>query len=217
MLLKTWIVWKVGKWCLWLSLTGVAVLLVCNLWVVWSVQHYVHTSVQDIETRDVGLVLGTSPKVRGVPNAFYTTRIKAAAELFHAGKLKHLIVSGDNSKPDYNEPKAMRQSLMELGVPDSCITMDFAGFRTLDSVVRCKKIFQQQRFTVISQEFHNYRALFIAQRFGLDAIAYNAPHPSYATPRTTIREYFARAAAVVDLYILNTQPKFLGEKIDINV
>lgn len=209
--------WKMGKWSLWLVAFSTLLLVFCNYWVIWSVQSRMTTSLDEVENRDVALVLGTSPRAHGQENLFFTYRMQATAELYHAGKVKHIIVSGDNAKADYNEPRYMLNALVALGVPDSCITMDFAGFRTLDSVVRCKEIFQQNRVVIVSQEFHNYRALFIARHVGLDAIAYNAMHPPFATPKTTVREYFARAKAILDLYVTGTQPKFLGDKIDIGV
>ena len=105
---------------------------------------------------------------------------------------------------------------MAKGVPESAITLDFAGFRTLDSVVRSKKVFQQNKITILSQRFHNHRAIFIADRYGIDAVAYNAADAfSGVNTKTELREYLARCKAVIDLYILKKQPKFLGEKIDI--
>ena len=210
--------WKLTKWMLFLGIFGFILLLVCNYWVIWSCSGKMYNDLNKVGYSDVALVLGTSKSINGKwDNPFFTNRMKAAADLFHTGKVKHILVSGDNGTKRYNEPRDMRQALLKLGVPDSCITMDFAGFRTLDSVVRSKKIFQQKRITIVSQEFHNYRALFIAQHYGIDAIAYNASPPSQPTPKTTFREYLARPKAILDLYILNTQPKFLGEKIDIQV
>lgn len=191
---------------------------ILNQWVLSSVEAQVYQNVEDVAYSDVALVLGTSKSTNGKhENPYFTHRITAAAELFFAGKVKHILVSGDNSSQHYNEPRDMRLALIERGVPDSCITMDFAGLRTLDSVVRSQKIFQQKRITIVSQEFHNYRALFIAQHYGMDAIAYNAAPPRGVTLKTTLREYLARPKAVLDLYVLHTQPKFLGDKITIRV
>ena len=87
-------------------------------------------------------------------------------ELFQAGKISRILVSGDNRRMNYNEPVEMRKALIAHGIPDSVIVMDFAGIRTLDSVIRAKKVFGQDRFTIISQRFHNERALYIAGRNG---------------------------------------------------
>lgn len=212
------LVWSAIK-CVYLGgVLGGLVLALANYWVLSTVAPKVYNDIDEVTYSDVALVLGTSRSVNGVDeNPFFTHRITAAAELFFEGKVKHILVSGDNSSMHYNEPRDMKHALLKLGVPDSCITMDFAGLRTLDSVVRSHKIFQQKRITIVSQEFHNYRALFIANHYGIDAIAYNANYPITATQRIVMREYLARPKAILDLYLLNTQPKFLGEKITIRV
>jgi len=150
--------------------------MICNYWVVSSGEPFSYTTLENIEARDVGLVLGTGRSVNGRhENPFFTYRMEAAAALYHAGKIKHILVSGDNSSVNYNEPRDMRKKLMALGVPATAITMDFAGLRTLDSIVRAKKIFQQKKIIVISQAFHNYRALFIARYHGIDAVESRYP------------------------------------------
>lgn len=208
----------IARGLFWGGLGGGILILGINFWMLAQVKEQVYEDKETVAYSDVALVLGTSRTTNGVyENPYFTHRITAAAELFFAGKVKHILVSGDNSNMNYNEPLDMRNALIKRGVPDSCITMDFAGLRTLDSVVRSHKIFQQKRITIISQEFHNYRALFIANYYGIDAIAYNAAPPSGATLKTTLREYLARPKAVLDLYILGTQPKYLGDKIDIRV
>jgi SanA protein len=192
--------------------------LISNWWIVSTGKSNSFSAVEDVDARDVALVLGTSRSVNGrFENPFFTYRMQAAAELYHAGKVKHILVSGDNSTHAYNEPRDMRAKLISLGVPKEAITMDFAGLRTLDSVIRSKKIFQQRKIVIISQAFHNYRALFIARHYGIDAVGYNADYPTTATSKTILREYLARPKAILDLFILGTQPKYLGEKIDIQV
>lgn len=191
---------------------------ISNYWITQRVESRIYHNIQDIEAREVGLVLGTSKSVNGrTENHFFTFRIEAAANLFFAGKIKHIIVSGDNSSQKYNEPRDMRKALIRLGVPDSCITMDFAGLRTLDSVVRCGEIFGQKKITIISQNYHNYRALFIAEHHGIDAIAFSAQDPQKASTKVWVREYLARPKAVIDLYLLDAQPKYLGDKIEIKL
>ena len=188
--------------------------LLGNLYVILPNKKLTYNSVVKIPQNKVGLLLGTSNKLRsGRTNYFFKTRIEAAAKLFDSGKVNHLILSGDNSLTSYNEPRVMFKALLKLGIPQNCMTLDFAGFRTLDSVVRSKKVFQQQKITIISQKFHNYRALFIAKRYGIDAIAFNTDAVREHSTKTYIREYFARLKAILDLHILKTKPKFLGEKI----
>lgn len=177
-------------------------------------QSKIYSEVDKLPANNVGLVLGTSSRSKGGnENLFFKYRIEAAAELYRTGKIKHILVSGDNRVKYYNEPRDMMNALKAKGVPASAITLDYAGFRTLDSVVRCKKVFGQSSYTIISQEFHNERALFLASKSGIDAIAYNARDVSFKYSKITyLREYLARTKAVIDIYVLKTQPKFLGEK-----
>ena len=156
--------------------------------------------------RQVGLVLGAAPGT-----LYFHYRIAAAAELYGAGKVAHLIVSGDNHVSWYDEPTAMKEALMARGVPESAITCDYAGFRTLDSVMRSRSVFGVTEITVVSQEFHNRRAIAVARRHGIDAIGYNAVGVGAEYGRVTkMREVVARSLAVLDLYVLNRKPKFPG-------
>ncbi len=175
-----------------------------------------YDKVSDIPMRSVGVVLGTTNMVYGRPNLFYTARIDAAAELFHAGKVAHLIVSGDNSSKYYDEPTQMKADLMEKGIPEDNITPDFAGLRTLDSVVRAGAVFGQQRFTIVSQCFQSERGIYLANHHKLDAIAFCAADVhGLGGQRTYLREYLARFKAVLDVWVLRTQPKHLGEQVEI--
>lgn len=177
-----------------------------------NTQDKLYNSVQAIPANNVGLVLGASAKLgNGFKNLYFEYRMDAAAQLYHAGKVKHLIVSGDNSTPYYNEPADMRTALIKRGVPAQCITLDYAGLRTLDSVVRAKNVFGISKLTIVSQEFHNKRALYLAQSAGVDAIAYNAKAVTFNSRSNTLRETLARVNAVLDVEVLNTQPKFLGK------
>jgi SanA protein len=195
---------------------SVLFVFISNAWVRNSSKKFCYSNVESIPDNYVGLLLGTSKTARGGTNLFFKFRIEAAAELYNSGKIKRIIVSGDNHIANYNEPEEMKNELIKLGVPDTCIILDYAGFRTLDSVVRCEKVFGQKKFTIISQAFHNERAMFIANKSGLDCIAFNAKDvPNKYSIKTSIREYFARAKCVLDIYILRTTPKFLGEKINV--
>jgi SanA protein len=191
-----------------------AVLGVCNYWVVESASPQMYSDLAAIPKNDVALVLGTSNFTRaGTTNLHFKNRIEAAAELYKSGKVKHLLLSGANHVAYYNEPQNMRQALLKLGIPDKAMTLDYAGLRTFDSMIRARKIFGLHKLTVVSQEFHNYRALFIGNHRGLDAIAFNAQEaPLEQTFETEVREYFARVNAVLDLYVMDTQPRFLGKR-----
>ncbi len=188
-----------------------------NYCIISSTKTQLYTDVIKIPSRKVGLVLGASKQTsRGTSNLYFTYRIQAAYQLFKAHKVQYLLVSGDNHIKGYDEPSDMRDALLALGVPDSCIVLDYAGFRTLDSVVRCEEVFGEDSVTIISQEFHNQRAVFIANKSHLSAIAFNAHevNKNYSL-KTRIREYFARVKCILDLYVLGTSPKFLGDKIKI--
>jgi SanA protein len=183
-------------------------------WVADVAQPYCYDQVQKLPSVDVALVLGCSPRVAGRTNLFFTHRMKAAAELYHAGKVKALIVSGDNGAVHYDEPTAMKEALSKLGVPERLIYCDYAGFRTLDSVARARSVFLQSRFIIVSQRFHNERAVFIGRMRGLEAYGFNAADVQGTVGRKTyLREYLARLQAFLDVRVLNTQPKFGGPPV----
>lgn len=164
----------------------------------------------------VGLLLGTSPRIRGgMSNPYFNYRIDAAVSLYKAGKIKYILISGDNRRQNYNEPQAMKDSLLKKGIPEEALILDFAGLRTLDSVIRSKEIFGQDRVTIISQPFHNERAIFIAGHYGVEAIGFNAQDVEASWGlRTRVRELFARVKVYVDFFT-NKQPRHLGEKVEI--
>lgn len=164
----------------------------------------------------VGLLLGTAKYLSsGTPNLYYSYRIDAAVALYKAGKIKYIVISGDNSRKDYNEPAMMKEDLVAAGVDSSSIFLDYAGFRTFDSIIRLREIFNQQSATIISQPFHNKRAIYIAQREGINAIGFNARDVhGEAGLKIKIRERMARVKVFAD-YLFNKQPKFLGEKVPI--
>jgi SanA protein len=204
-----------------IALPLLVLLLICcaNWWVIKSTEDKVLTDINLLNGRSVALVLGTSNKLRnGSANPYFENRIKAAAELYHEGKVIHFILSGDNRSKYYNEPNEMKKALVRLGVPDSAITLDYAGLRTLDSIVRSKEIFGQDRITIITQPFYSYRALFISNFYNIDAVALVTEDLINETPfKVYIRECFARTKAVLDLYILNTAPQHLGEKQPLSI
>lgn len=208
---------KFVKWNLFIITFLFGLILSCNYWIVDSTKKQIYTDVNTIPARKVGLVLGASKKTsRGTNNLYFTYRIQAAFELFKAKKVQYLLLSGDNHVKGYDEPSDMKEALIALGVPDSCIVLDYAGFRTLDSVVRSNEVFGEDSITIISQEFHNQRALFIANKNNINAIDFNSKevNKNYSF-KTRFREYFARVKCVLDIYILYTSPKFLGDKIKI--
>ncbi len=179
-------------------------------------QSLTFSSTQEIPANKVGLVLGTSRYLtNGWENLYFTYRINATAELFNTGKIKYVLVSGDNGNKKYDEPTDFKNALIDKGIPANKIVLDYAGFRTLDSVVRAKEVFGQKKYTIISQKFHNERAIYLAAAKGMDVVGFNAKDVSnrYGL-RVQLREYLARVKVFVDL-LFNVQPKFLGKKISI--
>ena len=201
--------------CILLLLVGV--ILTCNQIVVNSTKEKVFNDINSIKPAEVGLLLGTTPQTRigGRKNMFFKYCIDAAEDLYNAGKIKYILISGDeNSLDGINEPECMKDSLVARGIPENMIFLDGKGFRTLDSVVRMSKVFGVRIFTIISQRFHNERALYLAEHLGLDVEdlqAYNAKEPtSTMSMMTYIREYFARVKMFFDIWT-NKQPSNLED------
>lgn len=170
----------------------------------------VANDIAQVEPTPVALLLGTARTHQGRLNQFYRARIEAAAELFHSGRVRGILVSGDNATRYYNEPIAMQKDLIALGVPPEFITLDYAGFRTLDSVVRAKEVFGVDRVIIVSQRFHAERAIFLARHFGIDANGLAAADPTDAgLMKVRAREVIARFVAVLDI-LIGRGPKFLG-------
>lgn len=184
-------------------------------WIVKSsVKNLVYNEINKIPHNKVGLVLGTSKYlVSGNKNAYYSYRINATYDLYRAKKIDFVLVSGDNGTIYYDEPTTMKNDLIAKGIPANKIFLDYAGFRTLDSVVRSRIVFGQTSITIISQKFHIERAIFIANHNGINAFGYVASKVSskYGL-RTKIREKFARVKLMLDV-LFNTKPKFLGQPI----
>lgn len=162
-----------------------------------------------------GLLLGTSKyRVQGGINPYFSERLDAAAVLYHSGRIKNIIASGDNSELSYNEPRTMMAGLKERGIPSENIFLDYAGFRTLDSIVRAREIFGQDSVTVISQRFHVERAVYIGRSYGISVYGFNADDSEDLSDFSVrMREVLARFKAFIDVKIIMEQPKFLGDKI----
>jgi SanA protein len=181
-----------------------------------SAKPYIFDQIDKVPHYKVGLLLGTSKRVKGGGyNPYFLHRIHAASQLFHSGKIDYILVSGDNGTMQYNEPEDMRKELVQRKVPSSRIFLDYAGFRTFDSVIRAHKVFGLDSFVVISQKFHNERALFIAQQHGIQAVGFNAQNISARSGRKVMaREWLARSKVFLDM-MTGKKPKYLGETISI--
>jgi len=183
-----------------------ALILICNQIVVNNADGKVFSDIDSIKYNKLGLLLGTTPQARfdRITNNFFIYRIDAAEQLYKAGKIDQILISGDEHSLDgVNETECMRDSLVARGVPASAIFLDGKGYRTICSVVNANKVYGLKSFTIISQKFHNERAIYQAEHLGLDVEniqAYNAKDPkSRRAYLTTIREYFARVKMFMDL------------------
>ena len=188
---------------------GVMLMILANIWVYALTNGRTYTRISKIPPRETALVLGTSPKMKsGVSNPYFTSRMDATALLYHHGKIKKIIVSGEKS-PGYDEPFAMKNYLVyQEGVPESIIIEDPKGFKTQSSISNCKNIYQQNDVIIVSQGFHNLRALFYARNNDMNALGFDAQdvlsNQSYY--RNQSREFLARVVAVV-YYVFGIERK----------
>ena len=195
---------------------SIALLVVSNYIVTKAAKNKTFSTLSEIPKNKVGLVLGTSKYLKdGRVNLYFTYRINATVQLFKSGKIDFVLISGDNGSVNYDEPNDFKNELLKKGIPEDKIFLDYAGFRTLDSVVRAKEIFGQNSVTIISQEFHNERAIYLANNHAINAVGYNAKNVSLNYGfKTQLREYLARTKAFLDI-VIGIEPKFLGNKIEI--
>lgn len=194
--------WGIGVF----AVACLALMLICNQIVVNNAEGKVFSDIDSIKYNKVGLLLGTTPQARigRITNYFFIYRIDAAEQLYKAGKIEQILISGDdNSLDGVNETECMRDSLVARGVPADAIILDGKGYRTITSILNANRVYGLKSFTIISQTFHNERALFLAEHMGLDVEnlqAYNAKFPKTRLAYlTTIREYFARVKMFLDL------------------
>lgn len=194
----------------------VLLILFSNYTITNSTKGKTFSNISTIQKNRVGLLLGTAKYYKdGGINLYFQYRIDAAVALYTNNKIDYILVSGDNRALNYNEPITFKKELMKRGIPEEVIFLDYAGFRTLDSVVRAEAIFGQTEITIISQQFHNERAIYIAEKNGITAIGFNARDVDGKNGlKVKFREYFARTKAFLDV-IFNVEPKFYGERIEI--
>jgi len=206
------------KWIFLIVIVTVAGLISIDTYISKQAEANLYNNIKKVPAKQAALLLGTMKYIaKGKKNYFYIYRIRAAAQLFKSGKIKAIVVSGDNGTKYYDETTAMQKDLIKAGIPSRYITLDYAGFRTLDSVVRAEAIFDLKDYIIVSQKFHLERALFIAKAKGQKAIGFMAKDipGTAAAYRMKFREYLARAKAFLDVYILHTEPKFYGKKVKV--
>jgi SanA protein len=187
------------------SILLLALILVCNIWIITATRRKVFSDIRSLPANRDGLLLATGKLIEnGRVNQHFVRRVDAAAALYRAGKIQRLILSGDKA---HDEPMELKRALLDRGIPDSALVLDNHGLRTLDSVVRARDVFHCGNLTIISERFHDYRALFLSRYYGIHAVAY-APRdlPFRWMIKSSLRESLARVKAVLDLYLLHTKP-----------
>ena len=189
---------------------SILLMMLANIWVFSLTDGRTYTRISKIPPRQTALILGTSPKMRsGVAKPYFVSRMNAAALLYHHGKVKKIIVSGEKSR-GYNEPLAMKNYLVyQEGIPENIITEDPKGFKTQISISNCKNIYKEQNIIIVSQGFHNLRALFYARNENMNALGFDAQDVTRRESfyRNQFREFFARVQAVV-FYIFGIEQKY---------
>lgn len=202
--------------CALVVLLGISVIAYANITAIWASRGKLFTDVKALPAAKVGLVFGTSDRIGNRENLYFRYRIDAAEEVWKAGKLETIIVSGDNRSQYYNEPEKMKAALIARGVPGDRIVCDYAGLRTLDSVVRAKEVFGADPVMFISQRFQNERAIYLAKAHGIGAYGFDAQDvQTQAGMKTRVREIGARVKMWLDVHFLNTRPRHLGDKVEL--
>ena len=205
-----------------LAVTGFCLFLL-GIGLIWyanrKVQSFQAETVQSLDQlrpQRAAVVFGCNRYAYGHRNQFYEARLDACHKLYNSGKVQKVLVSGDNGRKEYSEPDDMKADLMKRGIPEEDVICDYAGFSTLDTVVRAKKVFGLDQFIAVSQEFQCVRAAYIGEAHGIEITAYCAGDVSGALAKKTyVREYLARVKAWLDVEILRRGPKFLGPRIEV--
>ncbi|TFH88246.1 sanA-like protein [Billgrantia azerbaijanica] len=195
-----------------LALVATLVFVAGNVWVLAKTQGRIEHELPLCGPERVGIVFGTSHWTRsGVRNPHFDARMSAASRLIRLGRVRHLLLSGDNRTRYYNEPVTMWRDLRARYVRDEDMTLDYAGFSTFDTLARARDVFAVERAVLVTQAWHLPRALFIADALGLDVIGCAAPTPPVAGQWwLQAREWLARVSTLGDLYLWGREPYFLG-------
>ena len=203
-----------------IGLLAVASMVGLSLWIQAVYADRIYSTVADVPKDDrprIAIVFGAGLQRDSQPTPIRYDRVAAAAELYRAGRVDKLLLTGDNRFVNYNEPEAMRRTALQMGVPDADVVLDYAGRRTYDSCYRAKEIFGVNRAILVTQAFHLDRALYLCDAFGIDSIGLAADLRSYARGAETwwsIREMGAMVGAWIDVNVTRPIP-VLGEKIPI--
>jgi len=186
-----------------------------NLWVVGRARQHIRP-IDELPPCQVAIVLGAGLRPGGEPSATLTDRLEAGIELYRAGTVKKLLLSGDHAQHTYDEVNAMRRYALDAGIPRQDVFLDHAGFRTYDTMYRARDVFLVERCIVVTQRFHLARSVYIARQLGLDAWGCAADRRRYAfARRNAVREVLARVRAFLDLHVRKARPRYLGPEIPI--
>lgn len=177
---------------------------------------YITDDISKVKNHKVALLLGTSKyRKNGQKNEYFFNRIEAVHALYKKNKIKFILVSGDRSSETYNEPEDMKNELIKKGIPSDIIFLDYAGYSTLESVIRANKVYGLKNFLVVSQKFHNQRAVYLARKYKISANGFNAKDvTAYWGIKTKLREILARNKVFIDM-IFKSPPSYSGETVNI--
>lgn len=207
---------RVLSWLLGLVCGGVVWVVVAHVVVAHSAAERIYERLTDVPARYVAIVLGARVHQGGQLSAVLDNRVQCAADLYRAGKVRRVLVSGDHGQRSYDEVNAMARALLARGVPKSAVFLDHAGFRTLDSMQRAQEVFSVHGATVCTQRFHLPRSLFLARHFGIDAVGFVADRREYwSALHNTLRERVAIAAALLDV-LTGRSARYLGPRYPID-
>lgn len=191
--------------------------LTINVYVQHFYEPFIYKNSAQVPAAQTALVLGASVRANGKPSPFLTERLERAIELYRTHKVSKLLFSGDHSDVYYDEVNAMKNYAMKYNIRDADIFLDHSGLRTLDSVVRTKKIFGVADVIIVTQGFHLSRALWIADAFSLSAYGFNADTSERPLHwQNYLREFAARTVTFFELYIFKTMPRYMGKEIPIS-
>lgn len=185
-------------------------------WVYLANQDRIYTDPSRVPAMPVAVVFGAGLQGDGSPSWMLADRVDAAVGLFQAGKVSRILMTGDNSRAEYNEVAAMKERAVALGVPADQVNLDYAGFRTYDSCYRAKAVFGVERAVLVTQRYHLPRALYLARAFGIEAVGLAAGIDSY--PRQdyyNLREFAAQAVSWYEVHITRPLPRYLGDPADL--
>ena len=209
---------RIIKWGMLLLFIGILSTLLINAHVKKRGKSHLISIEEATQQEDIDciLVLGCLVRPDGNPSLMLEDRLECGVELYYAGASSKMIMSGDHGQTDYDEVNAMKQYAIDEGIPSEDVFMDHAGFSTYESIYRAKEIFGADKILIVSQEYHLYRALYIAEKLGVEAYGVAAEDVVYAGQNIRdFREVLARVKDAITV-IFKPKPTYLGETISVD-